>query len=213
MLRQLVAPKRSALVRIKPGSGSTPAEVKITPFASNAWYNGMAMLDAHTILMSPSSPLGTKPAIVKLKIRNSATLDHSISDWLPGSPLYVLNNGITVDKGQVYFVGGQNLWRVAVKSDGSASLPVLLYQAPVNKALDDLVINGDWIVVAELGILNGLGVNTLTFVHKTGLVVPAKWWTGLVQLSSLAVDPGTFGTPGAYIGTSYFQGGVHRYLD
>jgi len=211
VLSQLLPPKRAALFRIKPGSAGQPAEVTIRPFSAPAWYNGMAMLDSRTILMSPSSPLGTKPAVVRLTLDDPGTLRHTITVWLPGSPLYLLNNGIAVDDGHVYFVGGQNLFRIHVLPDGSAGLPVLLYQVPVNKTLDDLVVRGDWIAVAEIGIVNGLGLNAITLVHKTGLALPYKIWTGMTQLSALAIDPGTFGAPGTFVATSYFQGGVMRY--
>lgn len=209
----LAPPKRAALFRVKPAAGSSTAEeVKSKPFATPVWYNGMTVLDSNTLLMTPSAPLGTKSAIVKLKITNTLTLDHTIKEWLPGSPLYLLNNGVTVSNGHVYFVGGQNLWRIPVKNDGSAGLPFLLYQTTLNQTMDDLTVKGDWVVVTEIGIINGLGLNSLTFVHKTGFGPTVKLWTGLTQLSGVVVDPGTFGTPGAFIATSYFQGGVYRYF-
>ncbi|MET0333567.1 MAG: hypothetical protein ABW190_04800 [Rhizobacter sp.] len=212
-LPQLAPPKRAALFRVKPAAGSSTAEeVTIKPFAVPTWYNGMAMLDGNSILMTPSAPLGTKPAIVKLTINNSLTLAHTVTTWLPGSPLYLLNNGVTVHGNNVYFVGGQNLWRVPVKANGSAGLPLLMYQTTINQTLDDLTVKGDWVVAAEIGIVNGLGLNSLTFVHKTGLGPTYKLWTGLTQLSGVVVDPGTFGTPGAFISTSYFQGGIYRYF-
>lgn len=211
ILSQVVPPKRAYFIRLKPGSGAS-AQITTKPFASPTWYNGMTMLDSKTILMTPSGPLGTKPAIVKLKITNTATLDHSITTWLPASPLYLLNNGLTVSGDHVYFVGGQNLFRIRVNSDGSAGLPVLIYQTTVNQVLDDLAVKGDWLAVAEIGIVNGLGLNSITFIHKTGLAPSVKLWTGLTQLSSLAVDPGSFGTPGALVATSYFQGGIYRYF-
>ncbi|MBX3626321.1 MAG: hypothetical protein KF892_14990 [Rhizobacter sp.] len=209
----LAPPKRAALFRVKPAaSGSTADEVVSKAFTTPVWYNGMAVLDSNTLLMTPSAPLGTKPAIVKLKITNTLTLAHTITTWLPGSPLYLLNNGVTVNNGNVYFVGGQNLWRIPVRSDGSAGIPLPLYQTTINQTMDDLTVKGDWVVVAEIGIVNGLGLNSLTFVHKTGLGPTYKLWTGLTQLSGVVVDPGTFGTPGAFIATSYFQGGVYRYF-
>jgi hypothetical protein len=208
----LAPPRRAALFRIKPGAGSTAAEVKSKPFASPVWYNGMAVLDTNTLLMTPSAPLGTKPAIVKLTITDTATLAHTLKTWLPGSPLYLLNNGVKVHDDTVYFVGGQNLWRIAIKSDNSAGLPILMYQTTINQTLDDLTVKGDWVVAAEIGIVNGLGLNSLTFVHKSGFGPTFKLWTGMTQLSAVAVDPGTFGTPGALIATSFFQGGVYRYF-
>jgi hypothetical protein len=211
ILSQLAPPKRAALLRIKPGA-STADEVIVKPFAEPVWYNGMTMLDKSTILMTPSAPLGTKPAIVKLKITHTGTLAHTITEWLPGSPLYLLNNGITVSNGYLYFVGGQNLFRIHIKSDGSAGFPVLLYQTTVNQVLDDLTVKGDWVAVGEYAIVNGLGFNSITLIHKTGLAAPVKLWTRSTQASSLAIDPGTFGTPGSFIATDYFQGGVHRFF-
>jgi hypothetical protein len=211
LLSQLAPPKRAALLRIKPGA-SAAAEVKLKPFATPVWYNGMAMLDKSTILMTPSAPLGTSPAVVKLKITDTATLDHSISQWLPGSPLYLLPNGITISDDHLYFVGGQNLFRIRIKSDGSAGIPVLLYQTTINQVLDDLTVKGDWVAVGEYAIVNGLGLNYITLIRKTGLAAPLRLWTGQAQVSSLAIDPGTFGTPGAFIGTSYFQGGIYRFF-
>ncbi len=210
VLSQLAPPKRAALFRIKPGAGAT-AEVKIKPFPTPVWYNGMAMLDASTILMTPSAPLGTKPAIVKLKITSTA-LDHTVSEWLPGSVLYLLPNGIQVSNGYLYFSGGQNLFRIQIKSNGSAGIPVLMYQTTINQVIDDLTVRGDWVAIGEYGIVNGLGINSITLVHKTALGPPVRLWTGLNQVSSLAVDPGTFGTPGSFIGTDFFGGGIHRYF-
>ncbi len=213
VLSQLKPPRRAALYRIKPGANGAAAEIKIRPFTAPAWYNGMTMLDANTLLMSPSTVLDSSgPAIVKLKINSTSTLDHTISQWLPGSLLYLLPNGISVSNGHVYYVGGQSLFRIQIKPDGSASTPLLVYQVPVNKVLDDMVINGDWIAVAEIGIVNGLGLNSITIIHKTGLTLPYKIPTGMTQVSALAIDPGTFATPGSYIATSQFQGGVYRFF-
>jgi hypothetical protein len=210
ILGAALPPKRAALFRIKPGA-SAAAEVKVKPFATPVFYNGMAMLDSNTILMTPSVLLG-QSAIVKLRITNTSTLDHTLSEWLPGSPLYLFPNGIKISEGYLYFVGGQNLWRIQIKSDNTPGLPVPLYQTTVNQVLDDLTVRGDYVAVCEIGIVNGLGLNSITLVHKTGFGVPIKLWTGLTQLSGLQVDPGSFGTPGAFIATSFFQGGIQRYF-
>lgn len=210
-LSTLKPPKRAVLFRVKPGAGSTAAEVKTKDFASKRWYNGMAMLDASTLLMTPSNLLGSDTAVVKLKITSSSTLAHTVSDWLPGSILYLIPNGIQVADGHLYYVGGQSLYRIKITSAGAAGIPFLIYQAPVNKVLDDLSVWGDWVSVTEIGLVNGLGLNSITVVNKTGLTVPYKILTGMTQLSSLARDPGSFGATGSYVATSYFQGGILRY--
>ena len=89
---------------------------------------------------------------------------------------------------------------------------MLLYQTTINQVLDDLTVRGDWVAIGEYAIVNGLGLNSISLIHKTGLVAPIRLPTGMTQVSSLAVDPGTFGTPGGFIGTSYFQGGIHRFF-
>jgi hypothetical protein len=110
---------------------------------------------------------------------------------------YLLPNGLQVENDYVYFVGGQNVFRIRIRPDGSAGVPALLHQTPINHTFDDLIIVGDYLAIAEIAILNGLGVNSITFVKKTGSLFPARIATGNIQVSSLAVDPGTFGTPGA----------------
>jgi hypothetical protein len=210
-LSALNPPKRAVLFRIKPAANSTAAEVKTKNFASQRWYNGMTMLDSSTILMTPSSLLGSDSAVVKLKITNTSTLAHTVTEWLSGSVLYLIPNGIQVSDGYLYYVGGQSLYRIKITSTGSAGVPFLIYQTPTTSVLDDLNISGDWVSVAEIGIVNGLGLNSITVVNKTGLVTPYRILTGMTQVSSLVRDPGTFGATGSYVATSYYQGGILRY--
>lgn len=211
LLGQLQPPKRATLFRIKPGSGSTVAAQLTRDFAQPAWYNGMTMLNGNTLLMTPSALFGGQTAITKLTITNTSTLQFQVSEWLNSNGLYLLPNGLRYDKGFVYFVGGQNLWRIRVNSNGTAGWPVLLFQTTINQVLDDFAIDGDWIVVSNHAIVNGLGLNTLTRVHKTGLLLPQFISTGMTQISSVAVDPGSFMDPGSYISTSFFQGGIYRF--
>lgn len=210
LLDQIKPPKRAVLFRVLPGE-SKAADVKTTDFQDPTWYNGMAMLDDNTLLMTPSNFLGMDSAIVKMHIYDQENLQFTVEEWMSGSIFYLLNNGIRVDNGFVYLVGGQNLLRIRIRWDGTPSVPVLLYQAPVNKVLDDFTIVGDWLAVSEVGLINGLGLNSITFVHKLGTFLPYKKLTGLTQLSSLEVDPGTFFEAGSLIGTSFFQGGVYQY--
>lgn len=209
-LQVLNEPERALMFRVQP-QGDGTFDVTTTEFQDPVWYNGMAMLDDDTILMTPSNLLGGDSAIVRLDIRSHEPLNFGIEEWLEGSVGYLLPNGLAVDKGYVYFVGGQNLFRVHVRRNGKPGTPVLLFQTTLNKMLDDLVVDGDWIAVTNHGLANGLGVNAITRVHKTGLAIPRTTWTGRIQPSSLTIDPGTFFEPGSYIATSFFQGGIHRF--
>lgn len=206
-------PKYASLVRVQPGA-SRADQVLERPFAKPVWYNGMTRLDADSLLMTQSiSSQGTgTAAVVKLDITNASNLSFTMSDWLPKSADYLNPNGIMYDKGYVYFVGGQNLYRIAVNTNQTSAAPVLLYQTPNYHMIDDLTMFGSWVAVAEVALINGLGVNTITGIHKTGWFTPVKIATGAVQLSSLDVDPGTF-HEGDFIGTSYYQGGLHRIVN
>ena len=209
----------AALFRILPGP-SAASEVKIRSFDNPTFYNGMTVLGPNTLLLTDTSSgllnilLGNRDvsAVTKLTITNEATLDFQLSEWLPASPLLLAPNGITRDGNFVYFVGGQSLFRIRVLPDGSAGIPILIYQAALTQTMDDLVAVGNRIAVAEIALVNGvLGANSITFVNKAGLGEPVRVSTGLLQLSAVAVDRGTLFDPGDIIATSFFQGGVYRF--
>ena len=204
-------PEYAAFLRILPGS-SQADQVIVHEFDQPVWYNGMTMLDNDSILMtqSVSSQGSGNSAIVKLDITNQLTADFTISDWLPSSIFYLNPNGVKYENGYVYFVGGQNLFRIPVRWNQTAGIPILMYQTTVNEMLDDFTIVGDWLAIAEVALINGTGTNNVTFVHKHGWISPFKVFTGFLQLSSLAVDPGTLTYAGDLIGTSYYQGGLYR---
>lgn len=204
-------PKYSAFLRILPGS-SQADQVIVREFDQPVWYNGMTMLDSNSILMtqSVSSQGSGNSAIVKLDITNQLTADFTISDWLPSSIAYLNPNGVKYENGYVYFVGGQNLFRIPVRWNQKPGIPVLMYQTTINEMLDDFTIIGDWLAITEVALINGTGTNNVTFVHKHGWISPYKIPTGFLQLSSLAVDPGTLTYAGDLIGTSYYQGGLYR---
>jgi hypothetical protein len=66
-----VAPKKAALIRIRPKPDAY--EIAVTYFEQPTWYNGMAMIDGKTLLMSrsvagtsvPSSPLPRGPPSIE----------------------------------------------------------------------------------------------------------------------------------------------------
>jgi len=204
-------PEYAAFLRILPGNYGAD-EVIVHEFDQPVWYNGMTMLDDDSILMtqSVSSQGSGNSAIVKLDITNQMTAEFTISDWLDSSITYLNPNGVQYSNGYVYFVGGQNLFRIRVLSGQRAGIPILMYQTTVNEMLDDFTIVGDWLAIAEVALINGTGTNNVTFVHKHGWISPFKVFTGFLQLSSLAVDPGTLTYAGDLIGTSYYQGGLYR---
>lgn len=210
--------RAAALYRILPGP-SAASEVKIRNFAQPTFYNGMTVLGPNTLLLTDTSAgllnvlLGNREvsAVTRLTITDQATLDFRVSEWLPRSPLFLAPNGITRDGDFVYFVGGQNLFRIRVLGDGSAGVPVLIYQAAPTQTMDDLVALGDRLAVAEIAVINGVGLNSLTFVNKTGLGVPLRLPTGSLQVSALAVDPGALFERGDLVATSFFQGGLYRF--
>ena len=211
LLGALIPPTRSVLFRVLPGSGSFAQEIKTQDFDVAALYNGMAMLDNDTLLITPSNFLTTSAAITKVDITNTNTFEIQESEYLDNSIFYLIPNGIAVDNGYIYMVGGQNLYRIRIRFDGSPGVPTLIFQTTVNQLLDDFVISGNWIIVSNVSALNGLGINNLTILHKTGLVPPSFISTGFTQTSSIAIDPGTFYNPGSLITTSFFQGGVQQY--
>lgn len=214
LLGLLSSPERAALLRIEPGEGGNHL-VEVAELQEPAWYNGMAILDDGTLLASRSQSgwLVRLPgaAIDRFAGMDAEVFEPTFEPWLESSSAYLAPNGVQVQSGQVYFSGGQNLFRIPVQVDGSAGQPELLYQAPLHKVLDDFAVDGDMLVVAEIALLNGLGRNTVSLVATDGSGVRQKVSTGSIQLSSIAVDPGTLGAAGAWIATSYYQGGVYLY--
>jgi len=210
----------AALFRIRPArrgpaGRSRTTEVTSRRFASPTFYNGMTALDSRTLLLTDTSAsallLGLgKPAVVKLTITDPATLRFDVAPWLASSPLFIAPNGIARDGAFVYFVGGQNLFRIPLRADHSAGTPVLIYQTLPTQLLDDLAPVGDRIAVAEIAIVNGLGLNGVTLVAKSGIGLPRHIATGLTQLSDVDVDRGSIIPGGGLIGTSFFQGGVYQ---
>ncbi len=219
LLSQLQPPVKAALVRILPGA-QHDHQVKLTYLDHPTWYNGMAVLDEHTLLVSRSLT-GSGPKLIginipgatieKVTITDHTEFSFEISPCLEPSPDFIMPNGIQADGNDVYFVGGTNLYRIPVQADGSAGSPRKLYQTTINKTFDDFTLVGNQLAVTEIGILNGLGRNSITLINKRGSLVPKRITTEKVQLSSVVVDPGTFGKTGDFIGTSFFQGGIYRF--
>ncbi len=200
-------PNYASFLRILPGESGAD-EVIVREFPQPVWYNGMDMLDGNSILMTQSvaNQGSGNSSIIKLDITNADTLDFEISDWLPSSSLYLNPNGLAIDDGYVFFIGGQNLFRIRINRDGSAGTPFLLYQSVLTRILDDITVIGDRVLIAEAGLATGAIVS----VHKFGAALPSRINTGTVQLSDLDLDPGTF-SQGALIGTSYYKGGVYSF--
>ncbi|RLT91979.1 MAG: hypothetical protein D9N11_16410 [Ketobacter sp.] len=206
-------PRTAALYRVTPGASSAD-QVQIQAFADPVWYNGMTMLDDHTLLLSASS-YGTAlgfdgPAIAKLTITDPLTLGFELEDWLERRPGMLMPNGLLMAEGELYFIGGQTLFRIPVLDDGSAGEPELLYRTPWYRVLDDMTWHEGELVLAEIAGINGLGKNYLTYFDPlTGHY--RRQDSGLIQVSSLAVDLGNVSVPGALLATSFFEGGLHRY--
>lgn len=214
---QLAPPAKAALVRVLPGEDGNN-EVTMSYFDTPVWYNGMTMLDDKTILAS-SSLTGSLPDLIKPKDAPGAAvdkidiLDHStltlqVSPWLDTGPSYLMPNGLGYDGQNVYYIGGQNVFRVSVNDDGSAGTSKKIFQTSLFNVLDDLTFVGDQLAIAEISML---GNNSITFINKKRTLRPKRIPTGKIQLSSLMVDPGLFGSAGTLIGTSFFQGGIHTY--
>ncbi|GAA6152568.1 hypothetical protein [Pseudoteredinibacter isoporae] len=205
---------RSALYRVLPGREGVE-ELLIRDFDDVLVPNGMAVgPDGSLYLSDTNASLGIlkKTAIVKLRFLDESTLDFVTEPWLPASPLYSLPNGLQIDGDTLYFVGGHNLWQIAIRSDGSAGFPRLKYHTyGVSKLMDDLVILPDHIAVAEFGLVNGLGFNKIVLIKRRGFGFPKKIRTGLTQLSSLAWEEGNLFTPGSFVGTSFLQGGLYEF--
>ena len=207
-LGTLFPPIGASLFRILPGSGSTVTELTVQDFPEPIWYNGMVVMEDGSLLVTPSGLFDILPTIAKVTFTNSQTLEFTVNDWLRSSLLYFFPNGLAIDSGYLYYVGGQNLNRVRILSNGSPGIPVIIYQAGLDHVIDDIDIIGDWIAMAEWSLLND---NSVTLVHKTGLSIPYRIDTGNVQLSSVSIDRGGLFNAGDIIGTSFNQGGVYHY--
>jgi hypothetical protein len=206
----------AALFRIVPGP-SRAADVRTRRFEKPTFYNGMTVLDRRTLLLTDTSasPLVagglTRPAIVKLVITDPDAFRFELSDFLASSARFAAPNGITSSGRSVFFVGGQNLLRIPLRDDGSAGAPVPILEVQGNQFLDDLVVVGDRVAVAEISLVSGSGVNAITLVAQSGSGLPLRISSGAIQLSALAVDRGRLFASGDLIATSFFQGGVLRF--
>ena len=203
-------PEFAAFLRILPGTHGAE-QVIAHEYDEPIWYNGMTMFDDDSLLMTKTVPDqgSIKAAIVKLDITNQLTSEFTVSKWFPSNSLLFAPNGIKYDNGFVYFVGGQNLFRIEVNEDQTHGFPFHIYQTALHKALDDFAIVGDWIAVAETALINGWGTNNVLFVHKTGTVSTTRIPTGKIQMSHFVKDSGTLFSDDL-IGTSFYQGGLYR---
>jgi len=203
-------PEFAAFLRILPGTHGAE-QVIVHEYDEPVWYNGMTMFDDDSLLMTKTVPDqgSINAAIVKLDITNQLTSEFTVSKWFPSNSLLFAPNGIKYDNGFVYFVGGQNLFRIEVNEDQSHGFPFHIYQTALHKALDDFAIVGDWIAVAETALINGWGTNNVLFVHKTGTVSTTRIPTGKIQMSHFVKDSGTLFSDDL-IGTSFYQGGLYR---
>src|SRR5690606_2234643 len=120
----VLMPPKAALVRVRPeGDGY---DIAVSYFKQPTWYNGMAVVDDDTLLMSRSLTGSITnaegPAIDRVDITDEDTLALQVTPWLNASPTYLFPNGIQVENGYAYFIGGQNVFRIRIRQDGSAGI-------------------------------------------------------------------------------------------
>ena len=209
-----IIPQKAALFRVLPGI-SEADEITIRPYEVPNWYNGMIMLDDSTMLMSASqsgSLLNFAGAdIVKLTITDHQQFDFVIEDWLTAERGNLMPNGLARDDHYLYFITGQRLQKVTLDMNYQPGEIETLYQAPFYKVLDDMTIFDNTLAIAEIGAINGVGKNVITLIDLNNPKQIEKISTDKIQLSSLVVDSGSLFNAGEFIGTSFFQGGLHRF--
>lgn len=210
-------PAAASLVRVT-GLGGEQPEIERHDFAEPSWLNGMTVLaradDGVSILatqsVSGTAHQGVGDAIVKLDI--SDDMQVAVSPWLAANGSFYMPNGIERAGDTIYFVGGQNLYAVALTPALTAGEQTLLYQAGFSKLLDDIAVNGDYVAVAEIPISNfGAGRQVVSVSLAGGQTQVLD--TGNIGLSDLVLAPsnGVFGE-GNVLASSYFNGGVYRVI-
>ncbi len=213
-------PVASAFFLMKPGVDvGQLSMVESKNFTSPVWYNGMAVHSSGDIYMTASAHMFPKAAIVKLQLDSSSDLSFTLSDWKINTNEF-MPNGIRIDGDTMYYVGGQQVYKIAINGDGSAGFPRQIYFAGLDRLMDDLAVVNGKVVVSEFPLLgallgiDGLGDSQLTLIDPNG-----GWWsrpstinTGSVIVSSLVGDPnGVVGDPGSIVATSYFDSGIHQF--
>jgi hypothetical protein len=91
------------------------------------------------------------PAIVKVKITDPATFRISESNWLPALLGGYSPNGAAIHSNQLYLPSLNVIYRIPILANGSAGIPVPVYQAPKTNMFDMVtVLPGNLLAVPEI---------------------------------------------------------------
>ncbi|MGZ5779865.1 MAG: hypothetical protein ACXWIN_02785 [Burkholderiaceae bacterium] len=91
------------------------------------------------------------PAIVKVKITDEANFRISESGWLPALLGGFSPNGAAIQSNQLYLPSLNVIYRIPILANGSAGIPVIVYQGPKTDLFDAVtVLPGNLIAVPEI---------------------------------------------------------------
>lgn len=109
----------ASLYRIRPEGNGGLETVVVKDYDVAVWYNGMAMDDDGNLYMSASSAKFPHASIVKVVFTNANNLEFSLSTWKMALGEY-MPNGIQIEGSSMYYVGGHNIFKININTDGTA---------------------------------------------------------------------------------------------
>lgn len=149
----------SVLYRVdtsKPASDAT--RVKTATLSTYAFQpNGIAADKAGDLYIPNSASfiattygIPNVPAIVKVKVTDTANFRISETGWLPALLGGFAPNGAAISGNNLYLPSLNVVYRIPILTGGIAGIPVPVYQAPKTNLLDAVTVMGNVITVPEI---------------------------------------------------------------
>lgn len=130
--------------------------MQYVPFPENlqgVYPNGMAVDSAGAVYVSNSTSLLQieTGVIYKLTIEDLSPMSVNFQPWLGRDQVELFPNGIQIAEGNLYFVNGPSLKRMAILEDGPGAIEEI-YRVGLFGFIDDFALAGGKVYLARLGV-------------------------------------------------------------
>lgn len=212
-------PKVSFLVRIDLKEAG-PHRVKYSEISKGGgvfFPNGITTDGVGNIYITNFLALiSNEPAILKVKVEDEENFIVSEEPFLQ-RPYGIEPNGIQLDGDVLYYVSGNNLFRIGINDDGSAGHVASIYSTFPTNVFDDFIIGPDGIALTELNMVTIVSplaaANKIILFRREGNSFK-KYCSAVCQKelrpSSIALPPGDTILNGDLYITDFFGGGIYK---
>lgn len=180
--------------------------------------NGMAIDSEGSIFITDSfSKFYKTAAISKITIVKNKPLQIEVEKWLDKQTNTKYPNGVLVDKNTIYYVDHSILYSVEIDSNGNAGTQSIIYQTQEGGMIDDLTINNEYFIIAEIIdpkiksfpqlAKKKPGYGSVKFISKKTKLIDKE----IVTDNGINYEPSSIQGNNDYLFiTDYFNGGLYK---